>query len=56
MLLHIGEKKASLDTKKGIVKAVYENGKTEVLNAENTKYVYLNPEKIISVVVFEDDK
>jgi len=56
MLLHVGEKKISLDTKKGIVKATYVNGKIEVFNAENTKYVYLNPEQIISVVVIEDDK
>lgn len=56
MILRIGNNEKSFSIKKGTVTALYVNGKVEVINVENVKFVYLNHEQVQSVTVIEESK
>lgn len=55
MILRIGDKEKTISAD-GTITAYYLNGQTEVINLKNVKYVYLNPERVISVTMADKEK
>lgn len=54
MILRIGDNERNIKLD-GTVTVRYSNGKTETIITKNTRFIYLNPQNVLSVTVSESE-